>query len=139
VFKEIKIDAENKEYCITDCECGISRLTKKLKEYKSIEELNEIAERLEPLSEHEIFKLLSMFEIVYYENIIEYFDSIDEWHLFEDIYDLYSLGYLFANEWNCLEIPDNLEPYFDYEKYGRDINLECRGGFTEDGYLWSNY
>ena len=139
VLKEIKIDAEYEEYFFTDYECDVSGLTKNLGEYESIEELNEIAERLEMLSEHEINKLSSIFEIDYYPNIIEYFDSMDEWDLFEDIDNLYDLGYMFANEWCCLEIPDNLEPYFDYEKYGRDIDLDCSGGFTDYGYLWNNY
>ena len=33
---------------------------------------------------------------------------------------------------DCLNIPDYIKPYFDYEKYGRDILIESESITTED-------
>lgn len=55
------------------------------------------------------------------ENYFGYFDSY------------YDLGVQCAE--SCLDIPAELEPYFDYERYGRD----CAYDLNEmDGYYWWN-
>ena len=34
---------------------------------------------------------------------------------------------------------DNVDNYFDYEAYGRDVRLEANGGFAHDGFIiWAN-
>ena len=73
-------------------------------------------------------------------------DFIDEYDLLEDVlkfselvYDVDTnreLGEYWVNELGIQNIPrDQLEMYFDYEAYGRDINIESSGGFVADGFL----
>lgn len=55
----------------------------------------------------------------------------DDWD--EEIYlyphmDWYDLGYYFIHEVNCCEIPDWLENYIDYAKYGESLSYD---GFHE--------
>lgn len=46
-----------------------------------------------------------------------------------------ALGYYFAEEVDCLEIPENIRNYFDYEAYGRDIRLSGNITYTSFGCL----
>ena len=41
--------------------------------------------------------------------------------------DDFALGYAYIHNFGCMELPEHLEPYFDYEAYGRDIS--CEGNF----------
>ena len=44
---------------------------------------------------------------------------------------------LFSGE-NKIDIPENIQPYFDYEAYGRDIRLESSCLYTSYGFLLDN-
>lgn len=44
------------------------------------------------------------------------------------------LGYALVNE-GIINIPAEIEPYFDYEKYGRDFNFNTNGLFTNNYYI----
>ena len=48
----------------------------------------------------------------------------------------YDLGVYMADEVCCLDIPDNLAPYFDYEAYGRDCAYDLHE--FEGVYFWNN-
>ena len=65
----------------------------------------------------------------------ELVEDVDE-HLIYDVYTDRELGEYWVNELGIQNIPrDQLEMYFDYEAYGRDINIESSGGFVADGFL----
>lgn len=51
---------------------------------------------------------------------------------FEDYYDL---GYYYAKDLGAIEISEQVESYFDFERYGRDISFEL----IENGeyYFWN--
>ncbi len=62
----------------------------------------------------------------------------DNWD--EDIYlypdmDWYDLGYHFIHEVDCIEIPERLEDYIDYKRYGEQLSYdgfhEYDGGIVE--------
>ena len=61
-------------------------------------------------------------------------DWDDDIYLYPD-YDWYKLGYYFLHEVDCIDIPDFLEDYIDYEKYGESLELngfhEYDGGIIE--------
>lgn len=44
-------------------------------------------------------------------------------------------GEYLALECDCLDIPDNIQPYFDYERYGRDALYDFR---TTTNYVFTN-
>ncbi len=65
----------------------------------------------------------------------EYDDSWDDdIYLYPDM-DWYDLGYYFVHEVDCLQIPDSLENYIDYKRYGEQFSYdgfhEYDGGIVE--------
>lgn len=71
-----------------------------------------------------------------FKNRVETYDNCwdDDVFLYEN-YDWYDLGYYFLKESGCYDIPDYLENYIDYEKYGNDLSFdgfyEVSGGIVE--------
>ena len=66
-----------------------------------------------------------------------YVDSFDDMYLIPDIDSNRELGQYWADEIGIQKFVSSkqLEMYFDYEAYGRDINIESAGGFVTDGFL----
>ena len=91
VLKEIGIDNEYyEEYFIsdTDCENGIIGIGDVISEYSSVQALNELAQRLEDLSDDEANKLGAVLE---YEacrsvsDVLELLDKLGEFDLLTDV------------------------------------------------------
>ena len=144
VLEEIGIDNEYyEEYFITDtdCENEIIGIGDVISEYSSVQALNELAQRLEELSDYEADKLGAVLE---YEacrsvsDVLELLDKLDEFDLLTDVTDDEELGYYYAEEYCSIDIPENIQPYFDYEAYGRDIRLESSCLYTSYGFLLDN-
>ena len=56
--------------------------------------------------------------------------------LLPDVTTRRELGEYWVDELGIQNIPrDQLEMYFDYEAYGRDIDIENQGGFSEFGWV----
>lgn len=71
-----------------------------------------------------------------FERLVEEYE--DAWD--DDIYtypnfDWYDLGYYFLHEVNCFNIPEQLENYIDYARYGEELSYdgfyEYEGGIVE--------
>lgn len=65
----------------------------------------------------------------------------DDIYLYEDIDTNEELGYYYIHSilGNITELSrEQLESYFDYEAFGRDLNYETTGAFTKNGYLDAN-
>ena len=144
VLEEIGIDNEYyEEYFITDtdCENEIIGIGDVISEYSSVQALNELAQRLEELSDDEADKLGAVLE---YEacrsvsEVLELLDKLDEFDLLTDVNDDEELGYYYAEEYCSIDIPESIRPYFCYEAYGRDIRLESSCLFTSYGFLLDN-
>ena len=144
VLEEIGIDNEYyEEYFITDtdCENEIIGIGDVISEYSSVQALNELAQRLEELSDNEADKLGAVLE---YEacrsvsDVLELLDKLDEFDLLTDVTDDEELGYYYAEEYCSIDIPENIQPYFDYEAYGRDIRLESSCLYTSYDFLLDN-
>lgn len=142
VLKEIGIDGINyEEYFISDVETDISGLPECISEYTSIRELNELARHFDELNESDTVKLTAILESERYSNIydiITAMDELDEWDLYSDVEDEEDLGRLYADEYDCLSIPENVKSYFDYQAYGRDLRLEMNCSFTTYGLIVDN-
>ncbi len=62
-----------------------------------------------------------------------------------DCYDFYpgigddeALGRYCVEEIGAIDIPEHIRDYFDYEAYGRDIDLNSTGNFVPGGYVLRN-
>ncbi len=58
----------------------------------------------------------------------DYEDRWDDDIILYPHFDWYDLGYHFIHEVNCMEIPDWLENYIDYKRYGEELEYD---GFSE--------
>lgn len=111
------------EYFITDYETDIPGL--KIGEYKNLDNLNELAERVEDLSEDEKIALRA-----FLENGNDFEEALDQiekekyiihWNCdsMEDV-----ANEIVENSGMLYGVPDNVARYFDYEAYGRDLFIE---------------
>ena len=123
----IGINEKYEEYAIHDYEVSFAGL--EISEYSSLEELNELAEKLDSMDEFEEKCLLALLECGYIEekDIIEKeIDDIlgDYWFIeLEEMSNVdESLGYELAEMNGIIHELEKIgvEGYFDYEKYGRD-------------------
>ena len=131
--------APYKEWFISDFSCFVSNLSPFLGEYDSVDELNYFAAKLNELPPDELKKFE---QVVRYsddtgnmEELINLTGNLDCYEFYPDIKNEEDLGYSCAE---MLSIPEEIKPYFDYEAYGRNINIEESGCFYEEGYVCRN-
>ena len=125
------------EYFITDFEdhVGAQSIGNIAGEYPSLNELNYLAKQIDELDEGDLSVFMAVMEVDSFSSIkdlINLTNNLDNYSLQPDIEDEFDLGKAVAENY---EIPDGLEDYIDYEKLGRDTNLNEPGGFTTYGYL----
>ncbi len=144
LFSRIGIDGKRyDEYFITSYDSDVLGLYDCLDEYAGLSELNYLAHLLEEVQEQG--------DIEKFEAVITFGEhnrgAADLINLAQNLncYDFYpgidseeKLGRYYAEEIGSIEIPPHIEPYFDYEAYGRDINLNTSGDFVPGGYVLSN-
>lgn len=130
------------ETFITDYETDIDRLRDCLGEYESVDELNYLATLLSELDEWDIEKFKAALEYGDYtgsvKDLINLTQNLDCYDFIPDIEDEKDLGYYYIEELGTLEVPEYLTSYIDYEAFGRDIQLDCGGVFTDSGYIEGN-
>lgn len=136
-----RIGTEYEEYLVTDYEAAFANLD--ISQYSSIEELNDLATRLDEVEEWDNDKLcavLEMEEPTSIADIVDIIDHLDDFDLLVGVEDDQGLGEYFADELCTLEaVPTHLRGYFDYEAYGRDIRLESGNCcFTSYGVVVDN-
>lgn len=120
--EKVGINAEYEEWAIHDYECDYIKIS----EYENIFKLNEIAEKVENLADYEkeTFKALIECETSDVEEALEILEN-GNFIVYNDIDTVYDLGYAVAEETGILsQIPENLQSYFDFEKFGRDLTFE---------------
>ncbi len=135
-----RIGTENDEFFITDYETLLGNLH--ISEYASIAELNELAEKIDGLADHDYDKLGAVLECegnTSIAEILEIIDELDSFDLLTEVADDEALGEYYA-EISCIfhGIPDSICRYFDFEAYGRDIRLELNCCFTSYGLVIDN-
>lgn len=136
-----RIGNEYEEYLVTDYEAAFANLN--ISQYSSIEELNDLATRLDEVEEWDNNKLcavLEMEEPTSIADIVDIIEHLDDFDLLVGVEDDQALGEYFAEEICTLEaVPTHLRGYFDYEAYGRDIRLESGNCcFTSYGFVMDN-
>lgn len=124
---EIGINKEYEEYFITDYETAFVGMRDIISEFTSITVLNELAKRLESLSENEREKLEAVMESEWVScvgEVEELIEHLEDFDLLPEVRNDSDLGYYYAEECGCIAIPEYIKHYFDYEAYGRDIRLD---------------
>ena len=123
------------EFFVNDYEYTTEFEYRKIGEMENIEDLNDEMQRLADLDQWEQETFCAAVE--YWGAEYVDLDSLDDYILHKDITNEYDLGYYFIHEAGIYDL-DNMGPlanYFDYEAFGRDINLETDGGFTSFGWI----
>lgn len=68
-------------------------------------------------------------------------ENWDDIYLYEDVDSNEELGYYYINSilGDISQLSrEELERYFDYESFGRDLDMDTTGAFTNNGYLDAN-
>lgn len=114
----------NDELFISDYETDISNL--KIGEYEDILQLNEIAEEIEEMREDELIAFQAYLE-QYANNMEQALEEVRQgnYTIYYDCDDMSDVAYQVVNESGLLDgVPETIKGYFDYEAYGRDIDIE---------------
>lgn len=141
VLCRIGIDGQQyEEYFISDYESLFSNLH--ISEYSSIQELNELADKIDGLADYDYDKLGAVLETessMSVAEILELIDQLDSFDLLAEVEDDEALGEYFA-DCGCIfhGIPDSIQRYFDFSSYGRDIRLESNLCYTSYGAVIDN-
>lgn len=130
-----RIGSEGDEFFITDYEVLFGNLH--ISEYASIQELNELAERLDGLADHEYEKLAAVLECessMSIAEVLETIDELDNYDLLEDVDSDADLAEFYvANGYILCDVPENIKMYLDLDRLGRDIRLEGDICYTSFG------
>ena len=104
-------------------------------EYDLLEDVLKFSELVEDVDEHLVYACHEFFGYDV-RGFLFYVDDFDDMTLIYDVDTNKELGEYWVEQLGFQNIPrDQLEMYFDYEAYGRDINIESSGGFVTDGFL----
>lgn len=122
----------HEEYFITDFECDYMNI----EEYADIQELNQIAEKMEDLDDDQIVAINLMIENGLVNNTDEAIEHIDDMRNTGET-KMEDIAYNYIQECGMLEgMPENLQCYFDYESFGRDLEIEGSYFEDQDGFIW---
>lgn len=140
LLERIHIDGiRYEEIFITDYETDIDGLSQHLGEYESIDELNYLAQLLDDLQDYELELFAAAVQYGDHtgsvKDLINLAQNLDSYQLYSGISNEDDLGRYYAEELCCLDVPEHLQNYIDYEAYGRDINIEESGTFVDAGYI----
>ena len=118
-----KVLGNDEEYFITDYEAPFE-----VKEYTNVFELNELAEELKEINEEKDV-INAIFEYCSKDEGMEVLIN-GGYRVYHDCRDMEDVAMQIVEELGYLnEIPENLQMYFDYEAYGRDLDIN--GTFIE--------
>ena len=125
-----KIGTPEDEYFITDYESDFDGLT--VGEYDNVNDLNDKAMTLAELDDYEIECINAMLsEGFTFEEAVE---NVDNCRIYYECYDMEDVAREYAEEVGLLDnIPENLQCYFDFEAFGRDMSFEGQYVFTDNG------
>ena len=133
VLEAIGIDDQvYEEYFISDYDTDILGL--KIDEYTNLYRLNDLIVEYDALHEHDQKKAQAAMEYFGY-NLEEALERLDYLVLYEGVETLEDLGHYWTEVMGLFKENEFLEGYFDFEKYGRDIDINSTGGFTSFGYI----
>lgn len=123
VKERIGINEQYEEWFITDYETDITGV--QVGEYDNLEELNELAETLEELDDSDKLAVQAMLLDGYKFNEAVEKASNGDYRIYNDCDSMTDVAYEVVEECGYLSnVPDNVARYFDYEAFGRDLDIE---------------
>ena len=143
LLKNIGVDGVRyEEFFITAFDGDVMGLYDYLTEYENLDELNHLAHLISELDSDEIETL----EAVLHKgdhtssvaDIINLVHNLDCYELHPGVTDDETLGRIYVEDMELLDVPDNVLPYFDFEAYGRDMRINEGGHFAPGGYVFNN-
>ena len=120
---KIGINEEYEEYFITDYETDIEGV--EVGEYSNLDELNELAEQLDELEEDAQKAIQAMLLDGYTFNEALEKAINGDYAIYFDCDNMTDVAYEIVEECGYLnDVPETIARYFDYEAFGRDLNIE---------------
>ena len=126
LLKNIGVDGVRyEEFFITAFDGDVMGLYDYLTEYENLDELNHLAHLISELDSDEIETLEAALNkgdhTSSVADIINLVHNLDCYNLHPGVTDDETLGRIYVEDMELLDVPDNVLPYFDFEAYGRDI------------------
>lgn len=131
---EIGISEEYEEYFISDYETDIDGF--EIGEYANLEELNELAEELENMDDTEAKVFIACIQIG--RNADEALECIinGDYRIYYNCLDMADVAYKTVEECGYLQnVPEQVSNYFDYESFGRDLEIEGNYVYVDGDYV----
>lgn len=127
LLKNIGVDGVRyEEFFITAFDGDVMGLYDYLTEYENLDELNHLAHLISKLDSDEIETLEAALNkgdhTSSVADIINLVHNLDCYDLHPGVTDDETLGRIYVEDMELLNVPDNVLPYFDFEAYGRDID-----------------
>lgn len=120
ISEVIGLNEQYEEYFITDYE-----LPFEIGEYISISELNKKCELVEEIMDSSMYADMKEIINTWFGSLEEFAESKDDIIVYSDCDNMTEVAQQFVEETVDLEsLPGRLGYYFDYEKLGRDMELE---------------
>ena len=143
LLKRIGVDGvRDQEIFIVSFDGDVLGLYDYLSEYENLDELNHLAHLLSELDQGELETLEAVLNkgdhTSSVADIINLVHNLDCYDLYPGVSDDETLGRIYVEDMERLEVPENLINYFDFEAYGRDMRLNEGGHFAPGGYLIRN-
>lgn len=143
LLKRIGVDGVRyEEYFITSFAGDVLGLYDHLHEYASLDELNHLACLLSELSKDELEKFEAVLDMGDHTSsvadIINLAQNLDCYEFYSDVDTEEALGRMYVEDFGFLDVPVELEDYFDYEAFGRDMCINENGYFAPGGYVVRN-
>ena len=143
LLKNIGVDGVRyEEFFITAFDGDVMGLYDYLTEYENLDELNHLAHLISELNSDEIETLEAALNkgdhTSSVADIINLVHNLDCYSLHPGVSDDETLGRIYVEDMELLEVPEDVLPYFDFEAYGRDARINDGGHFAPGGYVFNN-
>ena len=140
LLKRIGVDGVRyQEIFITSFDGDVLGLYDHLSEYENLDELNHLACLLSELTSSELETLEAVLDSGDHcssvRDIINLTQNLDCYGFYPGVSDEETLGRIYVDDLEMLDVPDQVKPYFDYEAYGRDACIHENGHFAPGGYV----
>lgn len=122
----------HEEYFITDYECDYM----KIDEYDSLHVLNVVAQMVSDLDDHQFNAVKVLMDAGIALNLEDAIAKIDDIFCTGET-NMENVAYNYIQETGVLQaMPANLQFYFDYEKLGRDMEIEGSYYTDSENLIW---
>ena len=143
LLKRIGIDGVRyEEIFITDFDGDVLGLYDHLGEYENIDELNHLACVISELDRGDLEKFEAVIDSGEYsgsvKELINLTQNLDCFEFYAGVEDDETLGRIYVEDMEAIDVPEHLLNYFDYEAYGRDIRINDDGHYANGGYMFNN-